>query len=732
MRTRVTRRDFLKMGAAGVATAVLAGCQAPRRWVDLEPYVRPPEEQLAGVATWYASTCRQCPAGCGIVVRTMNGRALKIEGNPEHPLNQGKLCARGQAGLQLLYNPDRLTGPAQQAQRGSRQFRPLDWGEAINTLYDKLQAAGGAVAVWTGSTTSGHLNGLFQRFTSAIGAPEPLVYDLYTALHGYYQLAATQGKLFGQTELPAYDLGSADVVLSFGADLLGTGLSAVHYGVEYGKFRSQRLGKRGYLVQLEPGQSTTGAVADRWMPARPGSEALVAAALLRLIADEALGPDDRVARAQAVAGEVDVNSVAAASDLQVEELYELARIFATAERPLAIPGAALTGGTDVESAVAAVQALNLAAGTTGLSSGPPRSSLVKRSVSSFTDVQVLIERMRGGEVEVLLVHGANPFYDLPEKAGFLDAVSQVPNVISFSPLIDETAVQADLILPDRTYLESWGYEVVSPGFGLPIVSSQQPVAAPVFDTRSTADVLLTVAQGIPAAASALPWADEVAYLKETITQLPPGAAGGSGEEMLWARFLQHGGWWPAREPTTAPLPPAPLEPIQVSSPTFQGDEGQYPYFLHVYISPLLSDGRGANLPWLQGSPAPMTTMAWQTWVEMHPDTAGKIGVDDGSIVRVTSPHGDLEAPVYIYPAIRPDTVAMPTGQGHSDYGRYARDRGSNPMSLVGAETSSGGSSLSWANVRVQVAPTGRQGAMARFENREGVAEGFVNQAFPGQ
>jgi anaerobic selenocysteine-containing dehydrogenase len=732
MRTRVTRRDFLKMGAAGVVSAVLAGCQTPRRWVDLEPYVRPPEEQLAGVATWYASTCRQCPAGCGIVVRTMNGRALKIEGNPEHPLNRGKLCARGQAGLQLLYNPDRLVGPVQQARRGSRQFRSLNWGEAINALYDKLQAAGGAIAVWTGSTTSGHLYGFFQRFTSAVGAPDPLVFDLYTALHGYHQLAATNEKLFGQPELPAYDLGGADVVLSFGADLLGTGLSAVHYGVEYGAFRRRPLGKRGYLVQLEPRQSTTGAVADRWLPVRPGSEALIAAVLLRLIADEALGSDDRVARARAMAGEVDVNSVATASDLAVEELYELARLFATADRPLAIPGATLTGGTGAASAVAAVQVLNTVAGTVGPSSGSPPSNLAKRTVSSFTDVQTLIEKMHAGEVEVLLIHGANPSYDLPEETGFLDAVSQVPNVVSFSHLVDETAVQADLILPDRTYLESWGYEVVSPSFGLPVVSSQQPVVAPVFDARSTGDVLLTVARGIPAAARALPWVDEVAYLKETITQLPPGAAGGSGDEMLWARFLQHGGWWPAPGPTTTPPPPAPLEPIQVSSPASQGDEGLYPYFLHLYTSPLLSDGRGANLPWLQGSPAPMTTMAWQAWLEMHPDTARKIGVDDGHIVHVTSPHGELEAPVYIYPAIRPDTVAMPTGQGHSDYGRYARDRGSNPLSLVGAETSSNGNSLSWADVRVQVVPTGRQVAMARFENREGVAEGFVNQAFPGQ
>jgi anaerobic selenocysteine-containing dehydrogenase len=121
--SHLSRRQFLQLGATSAATLVLAGC-LPRQPVALEPYVTPPEEQLAGQASWYASTCRQCPAGCGILVRVMNGRAVKIEGNPRHPLNRGKLCARGQAGLQLLYNPDRLSGPVQQAQRGSRQFAP--------------------------------------------------------------------------------------------------------------------------------------------------------------------------------------------------------------------------------------------------------------------------------------------------------------------------------------------------------------------------------------------------------------------------------------------------------------------------------------------------------------------------------------------------------------------------------------------------------------------------------
>jgi anaerobic selenocysteine-containing dehydrogenase len=194
--------------------------------------------------------------------------------------------------------------------------------------------------------------------------------------------------------------------------------------------------------------------------------------------------------------------------------------------------------------------------------------------------------------------------------------------------------------------------------------------------------------------------------------------------------LQHGGWWPASMPELARRP-SPSQPIQVTPTKFQGDEQQYPHFLHLYTSSLLSDGRGGNQPWLQGSPDPMTTVAWQTWVELHPDTAQKLGVKDGDIVRVTSPHGELEAPVYVYPAIRPDTVAIPTGQGHTDYGRYARDRGSNPTSLVGVETDATGSSLAWATLRVHIAPTGKKTAMARFESRVGVTEGFINQGFPG-
>ena len=726
---KISRRDFIKMGAAGLLATVLTGCQNPRRWVTLEPYVIPPEEQLAGVATWYASTCRQCPAGCGIIVRVMNGRALKIEGNPKHPLNKGKLCARGQAGLQVLYNPDRLPGPVQQAERGAGRFQTISWEEGLNTLYDRLQQAGSGTAIWTGSTTSGHLLDLFERFATATGAPSPLVFDLYSELNGLAALENASQAFFGQNRLPIYNLEQADVVLSFGADFLGPWLSQVRYGMAFGAFRSQSLGKRGYLVQLEPRMSITGAKADRWLPVSPGTEALVAQALARIIADGPLGPAERATEANTLASEIDVSSVAAASGIPITELEQLAHIFATATRPLAIPGNVLAAQDGQGSAIAAVQALNaiVGAGDLALSPDSPAASLLKPQVSPFGDVQALIERMQAGDVQVLLIHGANPVYDLPKSTGFVDALAHVPFVVSFGPIADETGVQADLVLPDRTYLESWGYDVTSPGFDLPAVGSQQPVVTPVFDARSTGDVLLTVARGIPAAAEALPWSDEVAFLKEIIPQLGPGAAGGSGADVLWSRFLQHGGWWSATAPPSAPPMPVLSQLAQADPPQFQGDEQEYPYFLHLYMSDFLSDGRGASQPWLQGSPDPMTTVAWQTWVEIHPQTAQKLGVKDGDVVRITSPAGEIEAPVYIYPAIRPDTIAVPVGQGHADYGRYARKRGSNPMDLVRAA----GEGLAWATMRAKITPTGKKIAQAGFENKTGVDEGFINEAFPG-
>jgi anaerobic selenocysteine-containing dehydrogenase len=737
MTKKISRREFLIASSISLTGSVLAGCSEAPRWVVLAPYVNPPEQQITGDATWYASTCRQCPAGCGIIVRIMNGRALKIEGNPEHPLNRGKLCARGQAGLQVLYNPDRLSSPLQQESRGGDQFQSVDWDQALKSLATHVQQSQGKLAVWLGSTVSGHLYELFRMFTSALNALDPIVYDLYTQVCGYSLLRESSIELSGFDGLPSYLSSTADVLFSFGADFLGTWLSSVRYGVDYGDFRDLPTKPRGFLVQFEPRMSQTAAVADDWIPIRPGSEGILAQSLLWLIANRGFGSQDRRALARTMAGDLDIQKAAEECDVPISKLEKLAEVFATSQKSLAIPGSNLTGQTNAAQSVAAIQALNMltssddGAATMTFTDDSVTAPMIKPKVSAYSEVQRLIQSMQAGEIETLIICDANPVYDLPPKSGFVDALQKVPFIVSMNSMKDETGLQSNLILPARTYLESWGYEVVSPNFGTPMVGSQQPVIRPFNDARSAGDVVLAIAKEIPSVSDIMKWADEVDFLSQEVAQLPPGKLVRGGQDERWAAFLQHGGWWLDAAEAKSPESSSVQNPIQVPPPVMQGSEQDYPYYLVPYLSELLSDGRGANQTWLQGGPDPMTTISWETWVEVNLETAAKLGIRDGDIVQVITPNGQIEAPAYTFPALRPDTIAVPFGQGHQAYGRYASQRGANPIVLTGSQTDNTQNSLLWSAQRAKIIPTGKHSTLANFENKEGTLEGFPNMDTPG-
>ena len=727
----LTRREFLKIAAGATAASGLAPVV---RSIVIEPFVRPTEEVLPGQATWYASTCRQCPAGCGIIVRTINGRAKKIEGNPLHPLNRGKLCARGQAGLQVLYNPDRLTNAVRQSGgRGSRQFEPLYWPEALDLLGEKIAALSSAERLaFLGGLMPSHTYRLTARLLEALGAPPPVIFDLQSALEGRSAASELSLAFFGVPDLPVYDLSQSDVVLSFGANLLETWMSPVAQSVAYGAMRQGSMGSRGLLVQFEPRLSATAASADEWIPVQPGAEGFVALAIGRIIVEERLGHVGSH-RSQAVLYQnVDVRDMSAASGVPIETLSRLARAFADADRSVAIPGGYLAGQRNGFSSMQAVQALNLVVAQVGrqggvfLSNPGPTAALRQNPpVNAFDEVMDLIRRMKAGEIDLLLIHGANPMYELPVAAGFAEAIARVPFVVSFSSFVDETAVWADLILPDHTYLESWGYQVPSPGADRPVISSQQPVVRPLYDTLPTADVLLGLAArlgGKPA--ETLPWQDEVSYLEETVGELHGSSLGAYDARTpsgFWALWRQYGGWWSEKQIRREPeLTDVLQKPLTISDPQFEGDPQDYPFHLYPYSSITLTDGRGANLPWLQEAPDPMTTVQWGTWVELNPNTAIALGISDNDVVLVESPHGSLEAAVVIYPGIRPDVVAIPVGQGHSDYGRFAQAvSGSNPLALVAPVTDPDTGALAWGATRVRLKPTGRKKTLARLESLDG-------------
>ena len=742
MTKRITRRQFIQVGGLAGTAVALSGCTISLQKPEfLTPFVVPPEEALPGQNIWYASACRQCPAGCGIVVRVSNGRAHKIEGNPQHPLNHGRLCARGQAGLQVLYNPDRLQNAVRQDGRGTQKFTPLQWEDALTQLAERVKAARPGGVAFYSSLISDSLSALAFPLMQALGAEPPVFYDSIGAYGGRGTLSRVTGQMLStEPAQPFFDLVSSDVVFSFGADLTGTWLSPVAYGRAYGQMRGRALGKRGYLVQFEPRMSASGAIADEWVPIKPGTEGQVAMALGKVMVDQGIGAAASSPYAPLFQN-VDAAGIAEYSGVGMARLEKLAHAFGDYEQPAAIPGGAVTGCTNGVEATVAVMLLNALAGNLDrdqsalwLTPPPPDPAFAGTKVATFKDVQALIEAMRAGQIDVLLVHG-NPLYELPVTAGFAEGLAKVPFVVSFSSMVDETVVQSDLTLPDNSYLESWGLSTTS---RLPVTAPRSAAfsrwSRQLYDTRATTDVLLDLAQRLGGVVkAALPYTNTVEFMKANMAKLVGQDAPyeTKSADAVWAGWRQFGGWWPQSEavtlPASAPVVPATLEVPQAD---FTGSPEEFPYVLYPYLSTLLSDGRGANQPWLQEAPDPVITATWATWVEINPETAAELGLERNDVVKIITPTSMIVAIVYPYAGIRPDVVAVPIGQGHAAYGRYAKNQGANVAAILSPQTTSDGE-LAWGATRVKLEKLGTQRTLPVIENNVGVEAANEYGHFPG-
>lgn len=707
------RRDFLKLGGLAASSSLLAGCVMPRPRSYYVPYVEQPEEVLPGVGDWYASACGQCEAGCGLMARVIEGRAVKLEGNPAHPLNHGKLCAMGQSGLQTLYNPDRVRGPMQRkGERGQGAFTPMAWNDALSRLVEQLapHVGKGTIAVAT-RPLSGTQGLVLDRFSRAVGGRAPITLDI----QGTETLVAGLRDRLGMDRPPRYDFANSRFLLNFGADLFDTWLSPVNYSLQYGHMRQGRPGLRGRMVHVEPRMSATAGSADRWIPVPPGYEGIMALSLAQVIVAEGLAVPGFEGWAGTLAPYAP-DRVAAKLGVPAETLRALAREFASSRPALAVAGGPALAHTNGVQTASAVHALNQLVGSVGTEGGlmpsppTPVRDLNAFGPGAFSDWSALVDRMRAGQVKALLIHQADPVYLLPKSLGFQEALAKVPFVASFGSFIDDSTAFADLILPDHTFLESWGMVPSEPAPGMPVLTSQQPVVSPLYDTRPTPDVLLSIgkALGGPVAA-ALPWPSYIDLVRTTWSSVAPQDAA------LWSEVRQKGVWTgraiaPAalRGRTTAPA---------VADPSFNGKAEEYPFAFYPYLSPSLHDGRGANLPWQQELPDLLTAGVWSSWVEINPETARKLGLSEGEAIEVRSPAGSLRARVHLFPGIHPEVLAMPMGQGHKAYGRYAAGRGSNPLDVVAPTLVPGSGALAWAATRVKLAKVSEAPSFTRVERR---------------
>lgn len=745
------RRRFIKVTAIGGASAALASCGHPEH--QIIRFV-PDEEITPGLAAWKPSICPLCPAACGVHVRVMdadvdvvrNGErgvmrapvAKKLEGLRSHPVNRGALCARGQAAIQVTYHPDRLRQPMKRTgPRGSGQYQPISWDDAIAGLIARLDALDGMARprrlAYFAKPRASVRDDLIDTWLDRLGAAPALRVGLVDE----DVLREGNARSFGRRQLPTVNLADARFVLSFGADFLGTWNSPVAQAAGYGAMRTGTRGVRGTLVQVEARMSQTGANADQWVPAHVGSEGALALGLAHVIMRDRLAHGRADSRAGSLIdgwgeglpgftpAEVErLTGVAAA------RLEDLARAFAQSPRAVAIIGGPAVAQTNGLAQVLAVNALNTLVGSVEVAGGIQFTPIVpgrERTTASRTGASAQgrpatrgsdlarwsAETLAGPEspVAVVLLDDVDPVFLSPSAWRVREALERVPFIASFGPFLDDTSSLADLLLPDHSFLESWVDAVPESGTVVAAAAVAPPVMRPIHTTRSTPDVLLEVGRRLKLPLTPpLAWERFEDLLRERFAELPVSP----DTPDAWEAAQAAGGWWPppgSPAPARAQALPTPSSrtasspdtvAISWSEPQFAGDAADFPYHLLPYPSTALYDGTVAHLPWLQEMPDPMTSAMWSNWVEIDPATAGRLQIATGDLVEVTSPLGAVRAPAVITPAIAPDVVAMPLGQGHVSFTRYASGRGSNPIAILAPLTDAASGALAWCATRVQL------------------------------
>lgn len=668
------RRNFVKLVGTASGGAVTGACG--RQAEEIIPLLVPEESVPVGVEQWHPSVCSECSAACGTLARVMasereievDGELVrqkiaavkKIEGNPLDPVSGGRLCARGHASLQSLYNPDRLRGPLKRAgPRASGQFEAVSWDDAITEAAGALAAADPGRILFLARARESVRSENIARFLDAIGAPPA------TSI-GVGDFAAEREaseRVFGRSGLPLYEIQDSTLVLSIGADFLGGWASPVLYSRRYGHMRQGRRELRGRLIHAESRFSLTAWNADRWLPVRPGGELALALAIGHVLVGEQIA--DAPESVVSIFSEVDLDQAAAAAGVPVEAIRQAASELAQASAPVVVAGASMVRPNSAD-AVAAASALNWLLGCVGRPGGviPPAEPLgVLAQQRRFSGDWS--ERLE--QAAVVLVDGVNPAYNAPASQS---ALASAETVISFSPFLDDTSAFADLILPDHDPLEQALLEVpaVSPA---PSFVAAEEFVAPLYDSRPIATVLSQLAEAAERQFEEVTLGQAVNMLHSAVE--PAGSETSASD--FEAGILRGGGWQgqPSGKP---PATPGTLGAFEIASKP----EG---VVFQAYESPQFGSGSGANRPWLQELPDPTSSALWGLPAEVDPATAARLGLVNGDNVRIRSEHGSLEAPVYVNPAAIPGVVSMAVGQGHASYGRYASGRGANPMVVVG-------------------------------------------------
>lgn len=660
------RRTFLKTAGIG-SISVAYGCKSDYD-KNIFSLVTAPKDFVTGQAVWYASTCMECPAGCGILAKNREGRVIKLEGNPAHPVNRGRLCIRGQAALQSVYDPDRLMMP--QLKTG-RTFQPISYNQAFDILKNRMHTASekgsNRVKMLTG-ITSVPLSALFATTLEAFGAKPAAEYEPYA----HDALRAAHQALFSKPMLPSFHMENADFILGFGADFVETWLSPVEYIRKFKSMHTSKDGKKGRFVHVGPYMSLTAANADKFFPVTAGTEYMVALGVIRhILKTRTIDhlPEPFLKELTAVVRPYQPDIVEKNTGFPEADQNRLAQSLLASHRPLVLGS---TGTTTADASFAvemAVILMNLVLDKDlSLYDFEQRHALEK--VMTAKETAKFFKTVVTEPTELLLFYNTNPLFTFPENADLTDIFNRKEIFkVSFSNVMDETSKNADLIFPVQLPLETWdSYES-----NTACISTLQPAMGRLTKAPSMGDVFLDLSD------KDRQFDDYYGYLADYLyTNMP------EKSKAHFMQTIQSGGIFHSSSTSGAVSPPLDPESIKALKKTLYAIElSEEPKLNFLAVPSLrLYDGRGGNKSWLNEIPDPVTSIAWETMLMIHPATLEERGFAHGDILTIDAGDRAITAPVYSYPGVALGVMVMQIGQGHNACGRYAQGFGSNPVDLL--------------------------------------------------
>ena len=686
----VERRDFLRLSAVAAAAAGIAGtsgCAPPQE--EILPRVHRPEEARVGLPLHYATTCFACPAGCGILVRAREGRVVKVEGNPDHPVNRGPACARGHAMVLDLYDPDRVRRSMVYA-RG--KVPPID--VSPDAIDDKVASAlvgkdgrKPSVRVLTGTVSGGAVRSLVADFLAMFPDGRHVAWEPLDAMSE--TVAAAQELCYGQRIQPQYRFRRANVVVSFGSEFLDTWLSPVQFQRQFGLRRSPD-GRRemSRFWAFEGRMSLTGSNADKRIRVRPSQLADVAFAVAHaLLVEKKHGPLAADAEIVAALAPWAVEGVASRTGVAADLIRKTAEmLLGAAGKSIVIGGGSNSTAATGLALEIAVNLLNSAVGNDGFTVVHQRPS--HQRGAGHSGLAALVDEMRAGKVDVLIVSDVNPVYNAPPVLGFAEAMSHVPFVVNLSQHVDETASLADVICAGAHPLECW--LDAAPVHG--VVGVGQPAMRPVGEMRGLPDVLIAWAVKAGAKDDSLAGAVTLAsvkgaiptpsyhYIREHWRQTHFTATEEAPEfDVFWRDVLHAGVLIPKVD--EAIVRARQFLASALKSPKAEAPkEGQLE--LVLFAPHGVYDGRGASNGWLLEYPDPVTRVTWDSWVGLSRKKMTALGLTDGDVCEVAVGGWKLYLPAVAVPGQHDDVVSVPLGWGRTAAGAVGSGLGSNGFLLT--------------------------------------------------